>query len=172
MRKIFIAFLMIFLCATAANAQVEGFASSPDEILRMLTDDGGRAFLKIEFDVNSANISKKAVPVVDSLGIALTSGVGAGMRVQLVGHTDSAGKKAFNRKLSLQRAEAVKKYLQNHFKVDPAHISVEGMGEDNPLVPNTTAKGRATNRRVEVINISKNVEDKKAVPLVDTKSLW
>ncbi len=172
MKKIIITLLMILLCPAALIAQDKGFANSPDEILRMLTDDGGRAFLKIEFDTNSANISKTAVPIVDSLGIALTSGVGAGMHVKLVGHTDSVGKRAYNRKLSLQRAEAVKKYLQNHFKVDPALIVAEGMGEEKPIVPNTTAKGRAINRRVEVININRKVEDKKAAPLVDTKSLW
>lgn len=172
MKKIFITLLITFLCSTVVHAQENGFASSSDEILKMLTDDGGRVYLKIEFDVNSAKISKTATPTVDALGAALTAGSDPAMEVKLIGHTDSVGKKEYNRKLSLARAAAVKQYLLDHFKVDPALISVEGMGEEKPIAPNTTAQGRATNRRVEVVNVSKKTETKKVAPLVDTKSLW
>ncbi|NDV24024.1 OmpA family protein [Desulfovibrio sp. JC022] len=182
MKKLIFLFILIFSCVPFAYAGQDGFAADSDDILRMITDPGGRAFLKIEFKVNSAKISKKAYPVVDSLGTALTSGPGSSMQVKLVGHTDSAGKSEYNRSLSLKRAEAVKNYLAVHFNVDPARIEVEGAGEDQPIVSNDSAQGRARNRRVEVINISKKSDAPKVLKelnpndlepeALDTKDLW
>ncbi|WP_321400903.1 OmpA family protein [Maridesulfovibrio sp.] len=172
MKRIVILIIFIFTCIPFAYAGQDGFAANSDEILRMITNPGGRAFLKIEFKVNSSKISKTAYPVVDSLGTALTSGPGSTMQVRLVGHTDSAGKSEYNRSLSLKRAEAVKNYLAVHFNIDPARIEVQGMGEDQPIASNETAQGRARNRRVEVINISKKADVPKDYQELDTKNIW
>ncbi|TIH14749.1 OmpA family protein [Marinifilum sp. JC120] len=172
MKKLFILIIFMFACVPFSYAGQDGFASNSDDILRMITDPGGRAFLKIEFNVNSSKISKKAYPVVDSLGAALTSGSGSSMQVKLVGHTDSAGKNEYNRSLSLKRAEAVKNYLAVHFNIDPARIEVEGAGETQPIASNESAQGRAQNRRVEVINISKKSDAPEVFKELDTKQLW
>ena len=172
MKKLVFLIIFLFTCAPIADAGQDGFAANSDDILRMITDPGGRAFLKIEFKVNSSKISEKAYPVVDSLGAALTSGPGSSMQVKLVGHTDSAGDSAYNRSLSLKRAEAVKNYLAAHFNVDPARIEVQGMGEDQPIASNESKQGRAQNRRVEVINISKKSDAPEAFKELDTQKLW
>ncbi|MFW5500669.1 MULTISPECIES: OmpA family protein [unclassified Maridesulfovibrio] len=172
MKKIAFLIIFIFACVPFVSARQDGFAANSDDILRMITDPGGRAFLKIEFRVNSAKISEKANPVVDSLGTALTSGPGKSMQVRLVGHTDSAGKSEYNRSLSLKRAESVRNYLAVHFNIDPARIEVQGMGEDQPIASNENAQGRAQNRRVEVINISRKSDAPKALEELDTKNLW
>ena len=66
-----------------------------------------------------------------------------------VGHTDSIGKASYNQRLSVRRAEAVKKYLVS--KGIPAdRIYTEGKGETQPVATNKTAEGRAQNRRVEI----------------------
>jgi len=66
-----------------------------------------------------------------------------------VGHTDSIGTDAYNQKLSIRRAEAVKAYLKGK-GVEETRIYTEGKGEKQPEADNKTAAGRAKNRRVEI----------------------
>jgi len=72
--------------------------------------------------------------------------------VSIIGHTDGKGKASLNKKLSLERAEAVRTYLEANLgqagSVSFAQIS--GMGDEQPLASNKTAAGRAKNRRVDV----------------------
>jgi len=66
-----------------------------------------------------------------------------------VGHTDSVGSDAYNQKLSVRRAEAVKAYLVSK-GVEANRIYTEGKGEKQPVADNKTSAGRAKNRRVEI----------------------
>ncbi|MEJ7805710.1 MAG: outer membrane protein OmpA [Telluria sp.] len=66
-----------------------------------------------------------------------------------VGHTDSVGSDAYNEKLAMRRAGAVKAYLQAK-GIEANRIYTEGKGEKQPVESNKTAAGRAKNRRVEI----------------------
>ncbi|NMM37914.1 MAG: OmpA family protein [Glaciimonas sp.] len=66
-----------------------------------------------------------------------------------VGHTDSVGSNAYNQKLSIRRAEAVKAYLISK-GIDASRVYAQGKGEAQPVADNNTAAGRAKNRRVTV----------------------
>ena len=66
-----------------------------------------------------------------------------------VGHTDSVGSDAYNEKLSVKRADAVKSYLAGK-GVDASKIYAEGKGEKQPVADNKSSDGRAKNRRVEI----------------------
>ena len=66
-----------------------------------------------------------------------------------VGHTDSIGTDAYNQKLSVRRAEAVKAYMVSK-GVEANRVFTEGKGEKQPVASNKTKEGRAANRRVEI----------------------
>lgn len=66
-----------------------------------------------------------------------------------VGHTDSVGTDAYNQKLSIRRAEAVKAYMVSK-GIEVNRVYTEGKGEKQPVADNKTAAGRAQNRRVEI----------------------
>ncbi len=69
--------------------------------------------------------------------------------VTVVGYTDNTGTVAINDKLSLERAESVVTYLEQH-GVAASRLKAIGEGENNPIASNSTAAGRAQNRRVEI----------------------
>ncbi|MDR1968361.1 MAG: OmpA family protein [Burkholderiaceae bacterium] len=65
------------------------------------------------------------------------------------GHTDSIGSDAYNMRLSMRRAEAVKAYLVSK-GIERNRVYTEGKGKRKPIADNRTAAGRAQNRRVEI----------------------
>ena len=66
-----------------------------------------------------------------------------------VGHTDSVGADAYNQKLSVRRADAVKAYLVTK-GIEKNRVYTEGKGEKQPVADNKTDAGRSKNRRVEI----------------------
>jgi outer membrane protein OmpA-like peptidoglycan-associated protein len=75
----------------------------------------------------------------------------AGIKIKIIGHTDSDGSDATNLTLSQKRAEAVKQALVKDYGLDESQITTDGKGEANPVTDNKTKEGKAANRRVEFI---------------------
>ena len=72
------------------------------------------------------------------------------LTIEIGGHTDNTGVKAKNMTLSEARSLAVLTYItQKYPMLDASHFSVKGYGPTMPVAPNTTALGKAKNRRVE-----------------------
>jgi OOP family OmpA-OmpF porin len=71
------------------------------------------------------------------------------LHVQIDGHTDAVGTDDYNRGLSERRAEAARKYLAST-GIDESRLKAKGFGESKPASDNSTAEGRATNRRTEI----------------------
>src|SRR5205814_1279709 len=75
-----------------------------------------------------------------------------GYIIQVKGYADSSGNAAMNQRLSMDRAQAVMAYLIQNCNIPVRHIVAPGaMGTASPAASNETAKGRAENRRVEVL---------------------
>lgn len=72
-------------------------------------------------------------------------------RVVVEGYTDNIGTNEYNQSLSLERANAVKKYLTKNENISPKRISVRGYGENNPVASNKAEESRQLNRRVEIV---------------------
>ncbi|HUI28401.1 MAG TPA: OmpA family protein [Candidatus Kryptonia bacterium] len=101
----------------------------------------------VNFDFDKSNIRADARPVLNE-AIATLKQEGS-ITIVAEGHTDSKGKAAYNQKLSLRRANAVRDYLIAG-GISASRISVEGYGETRPVASNATDDGRAQNRRVEL----------------------
>jgi outer membrane protein OmpA-like peptidoglycan-associated protein len=102
---------------------------------------------KVFFDTGKATIKPVSFTLLDEVATAL-EGHDEVRRVRIEGHTDDVGDAVLNKKLSQQRAEAVRGYLLNK-GIDAARLEAAGYGEEKPVAPNATAEGREANRRVE-----------------------
>jgi outer membrane protein OmpA-like peptidoglycan-associated protein len=101
----------------------------------------------VSFDTNRADIKPNLRPILDQFAQGLSSQPNTEIRI--IGHTDNTGSDAVNDPLSVRRAQSTKDYLTER-GVDPNRIMVMGRGEREPVAENTTAAGRAKNRRVEI----------------------
>ena len=100
----------------------------------------------VQFEFNKSNLRDDAVELLLSVYDIMSKYGNTNFSIE--GHTDSSGPKAFNKKLSLERAEKVKSHLVSK-GVEADRLSTEGFGEDNPKESNNSRKGRIANRRVE-----------------------
>lgn len=70
--------------------------------------------------------------------------------IEIEGHTDNIGSKAVNEKVGMERAQAVERYLYEHYQIPLHKMNVISYGAEKPVAPNKTKAGRAQNRRVVV----------------------
>lgn len=124
-------------------------ATAPADSRNKLMTEGKLVSLGILFDVNSDQIKPESYGALKEIAGILNEA--AGVQVQIVGHTDSDGDDKTNLELSKKRALAVKKVLVEQFNVAENRLSTDGKGESEPTEQNTTATGKANNRRVEFI---------------------
>jgi peptidoglycan-associated lipoprotein len=106
---------------------------------------------KVTFPVNRAAVSPDARTLVDE-AIAQLKAENRGVYFEIEGHTDSSGSEAYNEKLGLDRATAVRNYMHDQQGIALNRIEVISYGETKPIVDNKTREHRAQNRRV-VINV-------------------
>ncbi|HYE54982.1 MAG TPA: OmpA family protein [Chitinophagaceae bacterium] len=122
----------------------------PDTRSKLITE--GRLVTRgILFDVNSDKIKAESYGTLKEIAQVLKEN--PGIKVKIIGHTDSDGNDASNLDLSKRRAAAVKLSLQNDFGVNVSGIITDGKGESEPASPNTSPEGKANNRRVEFIKL-------------------
>ena len=125
---------------------------TPDERRKVLeiASDKPNINLEIPFDFNSAVIGPPAVPALTRLGRALTDPDLAGITFLIAGHTDAKGSDSYNQDLSERRAEAVKRYLAEQFKLAPEQLLAIGFGKTK--LKNAADSFAGENRRVQIVN--------------------
>ncbi len=109
---------------------------------------------KLLFKSGSYDVSDKANEVLGKVALVLKNQPDIEFMVE--GHTDNVALKGNgaiidNWDLSVKRATAVVRILQNKYGLDPAKITAAGRSEYRPVVDNTTAEGKAANRRTRIV---------------------
>ena len=100
------------------------------------------------FDLGKATLradTREKLARLSGLALAQPS-----LKLETEGHTDTSGSDSMNQRLSEQRAEAVRAFIETQ-GIAAANLTAQGFGKAVPLADNTTAKGRQQNRRVEII---------------------
>jgi OmpA-OmpF porin, OOP family len=123
---------------------------APDTRSKLITE-GKLVTRGILFDSNSDQLKPESVGVLKEIATILAEN--PTVKVKIVGHTDADGEEKANLELSKKRAAAVKNALVTTFKIDASRLETDGKGEAEPTDPNTTAVGKANNRRVEFIKL-------------------
>jgi OOP family OmpA-OmpF porin len=100
----------------------------------------------VEFDSGKATLTPAGRAILDEMVAAMLKL--KGRRIEIIGHTDSAGLRASNVSLSQARAATVKSYLAAH-GIAEDNLTASGQGPDRPIASNDTVEGRARNRRIE-----------------------
>jgi OOP family OmpA-OmpF porin len=100
----------------------------------------------VEFDSGKATLTPAGRAILDEMVAAMLKL--KGRRIEIIGHTDSAGLRASNVSLSQARAATVKAYLAAHGIAEDT-LTASGQGPDRPIASNDTVEGRARNRRIE-----------------------
>jgi OmpA-OmpF porin, OOP family len=104
----------------------------------------------INFDIDKASLKPESMGTLNMIVRVMKDN--PGLKFEVDGHTDNSGSAAHNLSLSQQRADAVKDQLVK-MGIDPSMLTTKGFGDGKPISDNTTAEGRANNRRVEFVRM-------------------
>jgi OmpA-OmpF porin, OOP family len=130
-------------------AKVESsFAPDEARVYRQ-GEDVVMSLLGIKFPSGRSTIDAASSSLMLKVQAALSLFPGASVSVE--GHTDANGSDSTNLILSQDRADAVKQYLVNNFRLNPEKVTSIGYGEARPVSTNETTEGRARNRRIDLV---------------------
>ncbi len=121
--------------------------------IKQVTDENGLQAIQVTFNggilfpTNGTTLSASARTDLSKFAASLINNPGT--NVQIYGYTDDTGSLAVNERVATGRADAVRNYLLNS-GVAATRLSAEGLPMQDYIASNSTAEGRAQNRRVEV----------------------
>ena len=102
----------------------------------------------LEFEDRTATIRSVSLPTLDALVTLLQERVH--IKLEIAAHTDSQGDPESNQQLTQEQANAVARYLVEH-GISAPRLTAKGYGDTRPIESNSTSRGRATNRRLELL---------------------
>ena len=134
----------------AAIAAVrQNFGKDEGEIMLTAEGDIVMRLFGVSFGIGSAELKAGQSDLIGRVAAAARRFPGAALRIE--GHTDDTGSREANLRLSRRRAETVARQLETELGWTPETIATEGFGPDRPIALNSTAEGRARNRRIDVV---------------------
>jgi outer membrane protein OmpA-like peptidoglycan-associated protein len=120
-----------------------------DALAKDIEKTGHVAIYGIYFDTDKSEVKPESDPVLEEIVNLLN--MRPSLRLYVVGHTDNVGKFDYNMTLSQQRADAVVGILTSRYGIPADRLEAHGVGPLSPVASNSTAEGRAQNRRVELV---------------------
>jgi outer membrane protein OmpA-like peptidoglycan-associated protein len=143
---------------TLRNRKTRSLSLGEREEIAEIASTKPKIDLDIQFDYNSAEISRASMPSAQELGKALSNASLKGSTFVVAGHTDAIGSEAYNQDLSERRADTIKRFLIDKYGINGTDLVTVGYGKDKPKDPN--APMDPTNRRVQVVNMDTKTASK------------
>jgi outer membrane protein OmpA-like peptidoglycan-associated protein len=137
---------------TLRNRKTRSLSSDERDEIATIAADKPNIDLEITFDYNSANISATSLPNAQALGKALSDPSLKGSTFVVAGHTDAVGGESYNQDLSERRADSIKRYLADKYRIPSTDLVTVGYGKSKPKDP--SAPMDPSNRRVQVVNMT------------------
>jgi outer membrane protein OmpA-like peptidoglycan-associated protein len=148
----------ISFVATLRNRKTRSLSLGEREEIAEIAATKPKIDLNIQFEYNSAEISKTSLSSVQELGKALSNPSLRGSTFVVAGHTDAIGGEAYNQDLSERRADTIKRYLTEKYGINGTDLVTVGYGKTKPKDPN--APMDPVNRRVQVVNLDTKTASK------------
>ena len=150
---------------TLRNRKTRSLSLGEREEIAELAATKPKIDLEIQFDYNSADISKTSMPAAQELGKALSNPSLKGSTFVVAGHTDAVGSEPYNQDLSERRADTIKRFLTEKYGINGADLVTVGYGEskpkdaeraDRPGQPPRPGRQHGYQDRLEVTSIAKH----------------
>ena len=141
--------LLLLASGTAAALLITGCASGPKHEAPPPAPAPVKSYRieGVNFEFDSAKLTPAAKGILDEAASGIKAA--SGHTFDVVGHTDSVGSDAYNQGLGQRRADSVTEALVSR-GVPASQLRTSSMGERQPIASNSTAEGRAQNRRVDI----------------------
>jgi outer membrane protein OmpA-like peptidoglycan-associated protein len=143
---------------TLRNRKTRSLSMNEREEIAEIASTKPKIDLDIQFDYNSADISKASMPAVQELGKALSNANLRGSTFVVAGHTDAVGGESYNQDLSERRADSIKRYLTEKYGINGTDLVTVGYGKNQPK--DASAPMDPINRRVQVVNMDTKTASK------------
>jgi outer membrane protein OmpA-like peptidoglycan-associated protein len=137
--------------ASIRNRKTRSLSLGEREEIAQIAATKPKIDLEIQFEYNSAAISRASVASVQALGQALSDPKLKGSTFVVAGHTDAIGSEPFNQDLSERRADTIKRYLVEKYDISSGDLVTVGYGKTK--LKNAQNPTDPVNRRVQVVNM-------------------
>lgn len=139
---------VVFVGCSSTTSQTSNATTAVTDRSQILVNEFKKG-LALYFNNNSSEVDERYNVYLAAASQFLKKDEGYVLALQ--GHTDTSGGDAINKRISLERANAVRNQMIREYEANPSQIIVSGVGSAQPIASNATPDGRAQNRRVSAI---------------------